>query len=64
MNWISVDHSLPHEFGAYLCTDGKDIEIMYYFGEYKGSGTWSHYLNTLDVTHWACLPALPSSEPN
>lgn len=61
--WISVKDRLPESDGHYLCTDGNEIQIMAYFGEYKGSYDWSSYMsNTIDVTHWMPLPKAPEEK--
>ncbi len=57
MEWISVKERLPETSQKVLVTDGEDLDIMRYFGEYKGSPDWDH--GTLDVTHWMPIPAPP-----
>lgn len=60
MDWISCDNYMPNESGKFLVTDGKDVEVMYYFGDYKGLHDWSSYYgNTINVSHWQELPELP-----
>lgn len=60
MQWKKASEILPSASDRYLVTDGKEIEIMTYFGTFKGSPEWSSYnCNTLDVTHWMVLPSLP-----
>jgi hypothetical protein len=59
MKWISIDDRLPVGGARLLVTDGVDVEIMIYYGEYKGAHEWSSYThNTLDVSHWMPLPSV------
>lgn len=63
MKWIDIDEQFPETACQYLCTDGEHMQIMTYFGEYKGSPDWSSpFCETLDVTHWMELPELPNGE--
>ena len=61
MKWIDITKEAPSEGGClYLVTDGEDVEVMAYFGTYKGAHDWGSYnCNTIDVTHWIPLPAIP-----
>ena len=60
MEWIDIEIAPPIEFGSYLVTDGEDIQIMNYYGLYKGAHDWSSYVNnTLNVTYLMPLPSLP-----
>ena len=62
--WISIEESQPTECKV-LATDGIDIEVMYYWGTYKGGHDWSSLRGiTLDVTHWMTLPNLPIVDIN
>lgn len=64
--WISVDDSLPRYYERVLvvCTNPMSadpvhhVSIATYFGEPFGKPAWSQHKN---VTHWMCLPELPSS---
>ncbi len=63
--WISIKHRFPNpeKSRAYLCTDGEDIQVMWWFGEYKHSPDWSSLPGmAMDVTHWMELPDLPKLE--
>jgi len=61
MEWIELKKEGPVNGGKYLVTDGKEIQIMDYFGKYKGSDDWSSIIcSTLNVTHWMELPKLPN----
>jgi hypothetical protein len=64
MEWIDISVSAPTEFGSYLVTDGSDIQIMNYYGQYKGCHDWSSYVcNSLNVTHWKPLPEEMEGNP-
>lgn len=61
MKWNDIKKQEPPCAGSYLVTDGEDIQIMDYFGKYKGADEWSSRVCcTLDVTHWMELPELPN----
>ena len=61
MEWISVEDYFPPFGVRVLATDGMDVEIMLYYGVYKGAHEWSSYTaNTLDVTDWMRLPEPPN----
>lgn len=60
-----MDSAAPSEFGSYLVTDGGEVQIMNYHGEYKGLHDWSScQCCTLDVSHWMPLPGLPHEADN
>lgn len=60
MKWINVNSQVPECATKCLATDGIDIEIMMFYGDYKGAHEWSSSnYNTLDVTHWMPLPIPP-----
>jgi len=63
MEWIDIDEDAPPCVGAYLVTDGTDIQIMDYHGTRNGEDDWeSQICCIMDVTHWMFLPELPDGE--
>lgn len=63
MTWIDCKQKLPESGAEYLATDGHDVEVMTYFGTYKGHPEWSSYrCNTLHVTHWMEIPKPPDKK--
>ena len=60
MKWINIKDCVPIKSEKFLVTNGKEIEIMTYFGDWKGSHDWGSYNgNAIDVTHWMDLPEVP-----
>lgn len=61
--WNNIETKIPTEAGSYLVTDGESVQIMDYYGEYKGSHDWSSRICcTLDVKYWMELPKPPKED--
>lgn len=60
MEWININDREPEDVARCLVTDGEVVDIMVYYGPYKGVQEWTSFTcQTLDVTHWMPLPKPP-----